>query len=80
MWSISYVICVDTYNIWYNIMIWYNIWYNSTNFFNSISNIFIFRCSDPETYEYYYFPDRPTDPPEIILLTAPIAKPYVDLA
>ena len=35
-------------------------WLNSTSSFNSKINIFIFRCADPETLDYYYFADRTT--------------------
>ena len=30
-------------------------WHNSVSFFNSMINICIFRCADPETDDYYYF-------------------------
>ena len=36
-------------------------WHKSTSVFNSMINVFIFRCTDPETYNnYYYFADWPT--------------------
>ena len=36
-------------------------WLDSISFFNSMINIFIFRCVDLKTLDYYnYFADRPT--------------------
>ena len=32
---------------------------HSTRFFTSMIEVFIFRCADNETQDYYYFADRP---------------------